>query len=231
MSKIRELPPEERPREKALRYGIEKLSNAELLALVISSGTRKESALEIANRLLVKIGGIANLKYLRLNELVSLDGISLAKALNVLAIYEIHRRMEQGLPDKAITTEDLARHFASVYQNAATEKAYLVLLNRKKELLFIREIFSGNENTLAFSIREVVSHIVGYSAHSYYLIHNHPSGNPVPSSNDIVTTTSLEMVTLGLNCMLIDHLIFAGRQYYSMNRKQIFSLDGLPEGD
>ncbi len=225
MGKIQNLPPEERPREKALRYGIEKLSNAELLSIVISSGTRKASALEIANNLLSHFGGIANLKYLRLNELISLDGISHVKALKLLAIDEIRRRMEQNLPERAITLNGLARHFSSVYRNAAMEKAYLVLLNRKKELLFIREIFAGNENSLAFSIKEVVSYIVAYSAHSYYLIHNHPSGNPMPSSDDIVTTTSLEMVTLGMGCVLIDHLIFSGRKYYSMNQKQIFSLD------
>ena len=92
MARIKDLPLNERPREKALLFGIDKLSNAELLALLISSGNKKMSSLEIANNLLVKTSGIENLKYLTLDELLEIEGINKAKALNILSIFEIAKR-------------------------------------------------------------------------------------------------------------------------------------------
>lgn len=220
MAKIKDLPQNERPREKALLFGIEKLSNAELLALLISSGSKKMSSLEIANNLLVKTSGIENLKYLTLDELLEIEGINKAKALNILSIFEIAKRSYVEVKRKKIDINYLFEYFKSIYQNEKQEKSFLVLLNNKDELLFIKELFVGNENSLAFSSRVIISYIVKYDAKKYYLIHNHPSGNPQPSKNDILTTNTLELITLGISCSLVDHLIFGTDSCYSIIQKK-----------
>ena len=125
MAKIKDLPQNERPREKALLFGIEKLSNAELLALLISSGSKKMSSLEIANNLLVKTSGIENLKYLTLDELLEIEGINKAKALNILSIFEIAKRSYVEVKRKKIDINYLFEYFKSIYQNEKQEKSFL----------------------------------------------------------------------------------------------------------
>lgn len=225
MVKIKDLPLLERPREKAQLYGIETLTNSELLALIIANGTKKESALDIANHLLVELGGIENLKYANIKDLSSISGINDVKALHLLAIIELEKRINKTNKKVKVNEDFIVNYFHNVFKNQNQEKAYILLINGKNELLFIKEIFSGNENTIAFSSQIVISQIVKYNAKGYYLIHNHPSGNPTPSENDILSTNSIEFVTYGLSCKLIDHLIFGDQCYYSMNKKSSFTIE------
>jgi DNA repair protein RadC len=224
MVKIKELPAYERPREKALINGVESLSDLELLTLIISNGTRNNSALEIAISLLSEYNGIINFNRLTLDDLIKIRGINKIKAIKLLSVIEFSKRSQKIKPLEIINDDLLISYFSNLYKNMNQEKAYIVLTNKKKELLFIKEIFSGSEDCLVFSSKIVLSYLIKYNANYFYLIHNHPSGNPNPSEDDISTTNSLELITLSINSYLIDHLIIGNQSYYSFKRKEIIPL-------
>lgn len=219
MAKIKDLPKKERPREKALLYGIEKLSTAELFALILGNGTSKISVLEVANNLLVEMGGIKNIKYLTFSELVSVKGINTAKALKFLAIKEIIIRMNEIGRHKLIHQE-LIEYYRVLFLNEIQEKAFVVLLTEHNIVIAIKEVGIGSEDTIAFSKKKVLKYIIQYDAKKFYLIHNHPSGNCTPSKSDITSTLTLEMMSLSVNCNLIDHYVFGKDGYYSINKKE-----------
>lgn len=223
MAKIKELPLNERPREKALLYGINSLSNAELLALILKNGYKDISVIELANNLLIKANGIENLSSISYKELISIKGISDVKALDILSIFELFKRISTPLKRIKIDVNYLKNYFSNLYQNEKQEKAFIVLLDNKNQLIFIKDLFKGNEHSLSFSPKLIVSFIVQYDAKKYYLIHNHPSGIPTPSQDDLISTSSIELITLSMSCTLVDHLIFGDSSFYSINQKQEFA--------
>lgn len=222
MAKIKDLPLNERPREKALLKGINSLSNSELLSIIIANGTKNQSALEVSNNILSKVGGIENLYFLNLNDLLSIKGISKVKALSILASLELSKRASTNVKRINITLEYIVNYFHKLFEKEKQEKGYIILLDKNSNLLFIRELFSGNEYSLSFSTKLVISFIVQYDAKKYYLIHNHPSGSPNPSKDDLITTSSIELITMGMSCHLVDHLIFGEKSYYSIAKHKEF---------
>lgn len=224
MSKITDLPSSERPREKAYLLGVENLSNIELLAIIISYGVKNMSAIDIASHLICQIKGIENLKYLTLSELLKIKGISKVKALTILSVIEIIKRTNCQVNFIKVDINYLTNLFIGLYENVRQEKSYLVLLDKNDNLLFLNSIFSGSENTLAISSNLILSYILKYDAKKFYLIHNHPSGDSTPSDNDIITTNSIELLTLSVSCHLVDHLIFAKDNYFSIRKQCKFPL-------
>ena len=224
MVKIKELPVNERPREKALIHGVEALTSVELLALIISNGTKNNSAIEIAFSLLSEFNGLENLRKVSLNELTKINGISKIKAIKLLSMVEFSKRINKSKPLEVINEKTLVSYFRKVFANTCQEKAYIVLTNKRRELLFIKEIFSGSENCLAFSSKIVLSYLLKYNADYFYLFHNHPNGNPNPSENDIATTQSLDFVCLTIRAILLDHIIIGKDEYYSFAKKEIIPL-------
>ena len=164
MVKIKELPVNERPREKALIHGVEALTSVELLALIISNGTKNNSAIEIAFSLLSEFNGLENLRKVSLNELTKINGISKIKAIKLLSMVEFSKRINKSKPLEVINEKTLVSYFRKVFANTCQEKAYIVLTNKRRELLFIKEIFSGSENCLAFSSKIVLSYLLKYNA-------------------------------------------------------------------
>lgn len=224
MVKIKSLPANERPREKALINGVETLSSVELLALIISNGTKNNSAIEIAFSLLSEFNGLENFYKVTLNELTKINGISKIKAIKLLAIIELSKRINKSKPLEIINEKTLITYFKKIFDNTNQEKAYIVLTNKRKELLFIKEIFTGSENCLAFSSKIVLSYLLKYNADYFYLFHNHPNGNPKPSENDIATTQSLDFICLTIRAILLDHIIIGKNEYYSFAKKEIIPL-------
>lgn len=223
MAKITELPVEERPREKALLYGIDSLSNSELLSIILSYGVKNYPVMEVSNSLLSYFGGIENLQYATLSDLLLIKGINKAKALILLASFELNKRSNVFVNRKKVDLGYLVNFFKEFYRKEKQEKGFIVLLNSNDKLLFIKELFSGNENSLSFSAKKVISSIIQYDAKKYYLIHNHPSGNPNPSEDDRMTTSSIELITFGLSCQLVDHIIFGNESYYLINKNKKFN--------
>lgn len=220
MAKIKELPISERPREKALLFGIESLTNIELIAILISSGTKNNSAIEIASNLISKVNGIHNFKNLTFNELISVNGINKIKALYLLSIIELIKRTELKLERVKVNENYLVNYFFYKYKNEQQESSYLVLLDKNNNLIYLNSLFKGSESSLAISSKIILSYILKYNASKYYLIHNHPSGDSSPSEADIITTNSLEFITLSVSCQFVDHLIFGKNDYYSLRKNK-----------
>ena len=220
MAKIKDLPLEERPREKALINGISTLTNAELIALIIASGNKKESALDIANNVLASSGGIEHLRYLTLDDLLKIEGISKAKALSILASIEVHSRTRKGSTKVKVDEKYLVNYFRQEYFEERQEKFYLVLTDLNNNLLYLNTLFIGRENRINVDGKLILSYILKYNAKKFYLIHNHPFGNPFPSDSDIATTEAIDFLSLGVQCTLMDHLVFGKESFYSIRKKQ-----------
>jgi DNA repair protein RadC len=223
MVKIKELPSQERPREKALRHGIESLSNLELITLIIANGTKNNSALEIAISLMSEFNGLDYFNRITLDELIKIKGISKIKALKILSSIELANRINKTKPLEVINEAVLIKYFKEQLKYTHQEKVFIILTNKKNELLFIKEIFSGSENCISFSSKVVLSYLIKYNSSYFYLVHNHPNGNPNPSNSDLITTDSLELVGLTINAYLIDHFIIGKDSYYSYRRKEVIN--------
>lgn len=220
--KLKELPLSERPREKLLKYGKENLSDSELLALVIKTGSKKESALDLSINLLKKIEKIQNLKYLNYEMLTEINGIGKAKAIELLAITELCRRLYYDIDSdekiKFSKPEVIYEKNKYLFDGINQEHFYCLYLNSKKELIERKLLFMGTLNKSVVHPREIFKEAYRLSASSIVCMHNHPSGDKTPSNEDIILTKSLIELGKINGIPVIDHIIFANDDYYSFYR-------------
>jgi DNA repair protein RadC len=217
---IREWPEDDRPREKLLRYGADRLTDAELLAIILRTGDGNSgaSALDYARYLLRRCGSFRDLASLSVRDLSALKGIGPAKAASVQAVMEIARRYGSRplFPGRPLTSSsDVFAHFHERLRDRKKEYFYAVLLDNKHRT--IREI-TVSEGTLTSSLvhpREVFGPAVRESAASVILVHNHPSGDPAPSREDDAITRRLVEVGALLGLAVLDHVIVGEKRYYS----------------
>lgn len=214
-SKIRELPKEILPREKALKYGIETLSDFELLALILGKGTRKLNVLALAKEIL-KNKSINELSSITLEELKKIDGIGEAKALQILAIGEIIKRIEE-LEDKRISFNSPSDVFNYVkhLSKDRQEKMLVLYTNTLNELLGEEIVAVGSLNVLSVQPRDIFFPALKYNAYGLILVHNHPNGKPDPSKEDIQFTNLIKNLAENLGFILLDHIIVGKREFYS----------------
>ncbi len=219
---IRDLPIEERPREKLKALGAEALSNAELLAILLRTGSDRESALQLAVRLLSLGGGLRELPGLSLEDLQELRGVGPAKAAQLKAALEIGRRLATMPPDQAerITSpQRVAALFMEELRYKKKEHFMIVLLNTKNHLLSREEISIGSLNASIVHPREIFRIPLRKSAASIILVHNHPSGDPSPSQEDLEVTRRLVEAGNLLGIAVRDHLIIGDGCYFSFKEK------------
>ena len=218
--KIKFLPEEERPIEKCLSHGIESLTNRELLALLINSGTREKSAMELAEELLtIENGGISYLKDASIEELMLIKGIGRSKATRIVAAVELGKRAASKPFRVGMSIEDhsdVASLFMEElrYQNKEYFKA--LLLNSKGMVISVETISVGELNSTIVHPREVFTGAVKKSAAAIVFVHNHPSGDPQPSKEDFSTTARLVECGNLLGIPVADHLIIGDGRYVSM---------------
>ena len=216
---MKDVAPHDRPREKLERIGAAGLGDNELLALVLGSGSRGRDALALANHLLETAGGLHTLTRAALGDLHSIPGIGRARAAQVLAAVELGRRtLVRDRTDRPqlATPRQLAAYLLPQYGAAAVEQFGLVLLDTKYRLIRITMISIGSVDTTIVHPREVFREATSARASAIVLFHNHPSGDPTPSSEDLVLTT--RMVNAGdiMGIEVLDHLILADQRYYSL---------------
>ncbi|MBQ0078439.1 MAG: DNA repair protein RadC [Eubacterium sp.] len=218
--RIKELPSEERPREKMLRNGKQSLSSAELIALIIGSGPRGCSAMEVALRILAKDDrGLGYLAECTPEELMNIDGVGAAKASQLLAAVELGRRIAAApaVSRNVITcAQDVTKLYMDTMRYYKKEYFICVLLNAKGEIIQSVTISVGDLSSSLTHPREVFVEAVRRSASSVVFIHNHPSGDPQPSSDDIVTTQRLIKVGELLCIPVVDHIIIGDGRYVSL---------------
>ena len=221
--KIKELPEAERPYEKLELYGEKNLSNAELLAIIIKSGTKEETSVQLAQRLLklndTEGEDLNYLQSLSIEELTQIKGIGKVKAIQLKAVGELAIRMfKTSNYKKSVIKEprDLAKILMSELKFEKNEKVKLVILNNRNEILKIKEIASGGTNFANVSIKDILAEPIKMKAPKIILVHNHPSGDSSPSKQDIMFTEQLYEITELVGIQLLDHLVIGNMNYTSI---------------
>lgn len=215
---IREMAESEKPREKALHYGIDSLSNAELLALLLRCGTKSQSALELSQVILSQVGGIHKLPQLSLNQLKEIKGIKNAKALELLGCVELAKRMQEvNDPIHTVlrSAKDVYDYMRMKLAFDKQEKFVVVYLDAQHQIIHEKVIFIGTLDSSLVHPREIYKEAISCSAAAIICLHNHPSGYCEPSSDDIETTNNLREVGMMMGIPLLDHLILTKNAYFS----------------
>lgn len=218
--KIKSLPAEERPMEKGLYQGMEMLSNTELLALVINSGTRVKSAIALAEEVIGRGEGIFGLRDMAAQELMEIPGIGPGKAARILAALELGKRAASkpsGKPVNVTSAEGAAALFMEEMRYLKKETFRALLLNSKGDIISVETISVGELASTPVHPREVFHSAVKKSAAAIILVHNHPSGDPFPSEEDIKTTLRLVECGKLMGIRVLDHLIIGDGDYISIN--------------
>ena len=220
MSKIKDLSPLDRPREKAYRYGVEKLNDEELLALIISHGAKGHSALEIAHDLIdekINLYGLLQVPYIEFTKQLGLDRVI---SLKLAASFEIVKRIiseKYDEDEKAILvdSEYIYNKYKFLISGITQEVVILVVLSRCKRIVFEKTLYFGSEDSVKISYREIFKNILMNNGFYFYLIHNHTSGNIQPSEKDILITIELYRMAKDLKIIFLDHLIINEHSYFS----------------
>jgi DNA repair protein RadC len=219
--KIKDMPPEERPRERLLKRGPEALSNAELLAIILRTGTARESVLGLAQRLL-KYYNLRQLSQLNTSVLRSIYGISDAKACQIVACFEIARRLasfsEEPNP-KITSSRDVYRLLSPRLKDMKKEVFVALYLDTKNRLIREETISIGSLNASIVHPREVFRTAIQESAATLILAHNHPSGEPGPSRDDIDLTREIVMAGKLMGIEVLDHVIIGNSCFISLKEK------------
>ena len=222
---IKNLPEEERPRERLARHGASVLSNAELLAILLRTGTKEESAISLAHRILVQEQGLRYLADSNVEQLSSINGIGKAKAAQIKAAIELGKRLaafEPGADKPLKCPQDVAGLLMEEMRYLKKEHMKLVLLNVKCNLISVEEISVGSLNASIVHPREVFNPAIRKSSASIIMVHNHPSGDPSPSSEDISITARIAEAGKLIGIELVDHIIIEDGKYISMKEKGLF---------
>ncbi len=216
---IQDLPEEERPRERLAKFGAEALSNAELLAILLRVGVKGESAIDLAQRLLSELGGLSGLAKARLPELARLRGFGLAKGAQLQAAMELGRRLAAASETSKVQircASEVARYVASWMRYYDQERLVALLLDTRSQVLQKIEVSVGTLSGSPAHPREVFKEVLAYSAHSLILVHNHPSGDPTPSRDDILLTERMVKVGELMGVPVLDHVIIGDGRHVSL---------------
>ncbi len=219
---IKELPADERPRERLERYGENALSNSELLAIALRTGSQHESAIALATRLLAIFDGLGGLARASFHELCAVHGIGPAKAAQLKAALEIGRRLiicsEQGRP-QINSPADAAGLFQAAMSTEPQEQLRVMLLDSKHRVQRISVVYVGNVNTAVVRIAEVFREAIKDNAVAIIIAHNHPSGDPTPSPDDVRVTEEIVRAGKMLDVEVLDHLIIGRQRYLSLKER------------
>lgn len=218
---IKELPEHERPRERMLSLGPAILTDSELIAVILGIGYRGQSAVHLAESLLAKAGGLRGLFDLSLEEMQQQSGIGLAKSCQLVAVTELAARIASSR-EQQITIkqpEDVARLLMPRYQMMKHEEFAALLLDTKNKVLAIETISKGSLNASIVHPREVFKTAIRRSAAAIIVTHNHPSGDPSPSREDIDVTRRLSEAGKIIGIEVLDHIIFGDGRTVSMKEK------------
>ncbi|MBE5948085.1 MAG: JAB domain-containing protein [Lachnospiraceae bacterium] len=219
---IKDLPENERPVEKFLLKGESALSDAELLAIIIRTGTKDLSALALADKLLKVSQGILGIHHLSVEELTSVKGIGKVKAIQLKAIGELSKRIARSMATQTefsfVSPEAIADRYMEDLRHLEQEQLMVLYLNTKCNLIKEEIITKGTVNMSIVSPREIFINAVKYKAVSLILLHNHPSGDPTPSRHDIEATYKVKEAGELIGISLIDHIIIGDNRYVSLKR-------------
>lgn len=212
---------DERPREKMISKGCSSLSNAELIAIVLQSGTRKKTAVDLARELLSKSQGrLKGLADMSFEQMQTISGIGCAKAVAVLALFELTRRIQSETEESQPLIREasaVAKIMGPVLMDLPHEECWVLYLNRGSRLISKERISIGGIDQTSIDIRIIAKKAIEKLSSGVILVHNHPSGNRFPGEADINQTIALRNALKVFDIALIDHVIIAGKKYYSFS--------------
>jgi len=222
---IKDLPFTERPREKLINYGVRSLSNVELLAVIIRTGYKDKSALELAKDIIyMDQSGIKNLSQITYEELISLKGVGSCKASQILASIELGKRINNWMGEEKIrvnTPQILATVLMDDMKFLNKEHFKIALLDTKNQVISIDNVSIGTLNASIVHPRDVFNIAIKKNANSIILIHNHPSGDTTPSKEDINVTNRLIDVGKIIGIKVLDHIIIGDNRYLSFKEESL----------
>ncbi len=221
--KIKGLPISERPYEKLEMYGEDTLSNAELLAIIIKTGTKDENSLSLAQKILsMNNKNSDNLKFIQdmsIEDFMSIKGIGRVKAIQLKAVCELAKRISRPINNLNVHIEkikDVTNLLMDELRNEKKEVVKLILLNNKNVLIKIRDICLGTDNLAILKPKDVLVEAIKAGAPKIILVHNHPSGDPTPSERDIELTKELVKSSSMMGIKFLDHIIIGNSKYESI---------------
>ena len=212
---------EERPREKLMLQGAAALSDTELLAILLGSGTQKQTAVDLARNLLAAgEGRLDALARKSARQLTDTPGIGLAKATSILATFELARRLAAELPEDELTirtSETVARMMAPHLRDLPHEECWVLYLNRGRKLIGKEKVSVGGMGSTIMDIKIIVKKAVDRLASGIILVHNHPSGNPQPGEQDRRQTEAIRQAAAVFDIDVVDHVIIGKKKYFSFS--------------
>lgn len=217
----------ELPRERLIHNGAKSLSNSELLAILINTGRHGFSSLDIANELMISFNGLKELKHLSINDLTTIKGIGLYKAVILKAAFELGERMyarDFNEKIKIISPSDVSNIMMSKMKDLTQEHFVVLLLNSKNIVIKEETIYKGTLNSSVIHPREVFKAAIRASSNAIIVLHNHPSGDVTPSKEDIETTIRLKECGELLGIQVLDHIIIGDQKYASLVEEGYFDL-------
>ena len=226
---IRDLPASDRPRERLRDFGAQALSTQELIAILLRTGTPKESALSQASRLLARFAGLPGLARASFGELRNEKGLGEAKAAQLQAALELGMRAASATPDERRifkSPDDIAAIALAEMSLLEQECVRVLLLDVRMRMIGFPEVYRGSVHTAQVRIAELLRDAVRVNAAQIVVVHNHPSGDPTPSAPDIQMTKMVYDSARVMDILLLDHMIIAGGRYVSMKAVNM----GFPHG-
>ena len=215
---VKEMPEMERPRERLAYYGAKSLANHELLAILLRTGSKEESVLDLAKKVLMHVESLEDFNEITVHELMSIKGIGFAKAVEILAAIELGSRIKSFQSKKIRLNKP-----ENIYQLVKDELIYqqqehlvVIFLNVKSEMIAKKTIYIGTINSTIIHPREIFKWAYKYSCFALILCHNHPSGDYMPSLEDIEMTKNLMKVGETMGIKVLDHVIVAKNGFYSI---------------
>lgn len=220
--RIADLHESERPRERLATLGPQALTNAELIAILLRVGVVGENAVEVGQRLLQKFGGLMGLHRAPIKELIDQHGIGEAKAAQIKAAIELGRRLTVEAPEERLAINSPADAAALVqYEMSALEQEHLrvILLDRRNKVLEIVEVYKGSVNSSQVRVGELFKEAIRTNASALVVVHNHPSGDPTPSPDDVAVTRAIAQAGKLLDVDVLDHLVIGQGKWVSLKEK------------
>ena len=223
---MKDIPNAERPYEKCLKQGAEALSDAELLAVLLRTGTKGENVLALAKRLLYQDGGagLLGIHQFSFQSLMKLKGIGKVKAVQILCLSELAKRLSKASVEPRLrfsSSQSVAEYYMEDLRHRNQEVMKLLLLNSKAELIDETNISKGTVNASLVTPRELFVEALKKEAVYMILLHNHPSGDPTPSRDDILTTKRISECGLLIGIELLDHIIIGNNCYVSFQEENL----------
>ena len=216
---LKKLPNDEKPRERLLKYGKENISTSELIEIILKSGNKKCGLKEISHNILSSVNNINELKNTEINTLMGIEGMSKIKAIELVAAIELGRRVYEEDKYKELVyltnPESIINYFHNLFKEQKQELFYVVYLDNQKKYIDKKLLFKGTVNFSLVHPREIFKEAYMESASYIICIHNHPSGDATPSSNDIDVTKKIKEIGNIHGIGLIDHIIIGNNNYYS----------------